>query len=125
MTHFSKISQVPASMQLPFQDTNVPVPADISAAGNWRELASMMLEELARAPRAPWAFIEHIQPKADEEVPDLPTAEDVVSSETEASKETEPADDSDAAEVDAMLAQLESELDGVETPSTLLIFTQN
>lgn len=107
-------------MQLPFQDTNVPVSADISAAGDWRELANMMLEELARAPRSPWAFIEHIQPKADEEVPDLPTAQEAVSSETEASKETEPTDDSDAAEVDAMLAQLESELDGVETPSTPL-----
>lgn len=107
-------------MQLPVQDTNVPVSADISAASDWRELASMMLEELARAPRATWAFTEQIKPKADEEVPDLPTAEEAVSSETEASKETELADDSDAAEVDAMLAQLESELDGVEAPAAPL-----
>lgn len=104
-------------MQLPVQDTNVPVSADTSSASDWRELGSMMLDELARAPRATWAFTEQIQPKADEEVPDLPTAEEAVSSETEASNEAEGGDDSDAAEVDAMLAQLESELDGVEMPS--------
>lgn len=101
-------------MQLPVQDTNVPVSAGISAASDWRELASMMLDELARAPRAPWAFIEHIQPKADEEAPDLPTVEEAVSSETKASKETEPATDDDQAEVNAMLDRLEQELDGVE-----------
>lgn len=107
-------------MQLPVQDTNVPVSADTSSASDWRELGSMMLDELARAPRATWAFTEQIQPKADEEVPDLPTAEEAVSSETEASNEAEAADDSDAAEVDAMLAHLESELDGVEAPSAPL-----
>src|SRR3990167_3130819 len=100
MTHFSTISLATASMQLPVQDTNVPVSADTSSAGDWRELASLMLHELARAPRATWAFTEQIQPKADEEVPDLPTAEEPVSSETEASNEAEAADDSDAAEVD-------------------------
>ena len=62
---------------------------------------TLMLEELARGPRAPWAFIEHILLKADEEVPDLPTVEEAVSSETEASNEAEAGDDSDAAEVDA------------------------
>src|SRR3989338_545556 len=120
MTHFSTISLATASMQLPVQDTNVPVSADTSSAGDWRELASLMLHELARAPRATWAFTEQIQPKADEEVPYLPTAEEPVSSETEASNEAEAADDSDAAEVDAMLAHLESELDGVEAPSAPL-----
>lgn len=120
MTHFSTISLATASMQLPVQDTNVPVSADTSAAGGWGELASLMLHELARAPRATWAFTEQIQPKADEEVPDLPTAEEAVSSETKASNEAEAADDSDAAEVDAMLAHLENELDGVETPSAPL-----
>jgi cell division protease FtsH len=120
MTHFSTISLATASMQLPVQDTNVPVSADTSSASDWRELASMMLDELARTPRANWAFTEQIQPKADEEAPDLPTAEEPVSSETEASNEAEPADDSDAAEVDAMLAQLESELDGVEATAAPL-----
>ncbi len=117
MTHFSKMSQLPADMQLPVLDPKVDVSAETSSAGDWRELASLMLDELARAPRATWAFTEQIQPKADEEVPDLPAAEEAVSSETEASNEAEAADESDAAEVDAMLAQLESELDGVETPS--------
>lgn len=120
MTHLSKISLVPVGMQLPAQETNVPVSADTSSASDWRDLAGLMLEELARGPRAPWAFIEQIQPRADEEVLDLPTVEEAVSSETKASKETEPAADDDAAEVNTMLAQLESELDGVETPSAPL-----
>lgn len=120
MTHFSKISLATASMQLPVQGTNVEISTDTSSASDWRDLAGLMLEELARGLRAPWAFIEHIQPRADEEVLDLPTIEEVVSSETKASKETEPATDDDAAEVSTMLAQLESELDGVEAPSAPL-----
>jgi hypothetical protein len=116
MTHFSKISQLPADMQLPVQDPKVDVSADTSPAADWRELASLMLEELARGPRAPWAFIEHIQPRADEEVLDLPQAEEAVDA-TEATADAEPAAEADQAEVNAMLDRLERELDSVEVPS--------
>lgn len=120
MTHFSKISQLPADMRLNVQDPKVDVSADTSSAGDWRELASLMLDELARAPRATWAFIEHIQPRADEEVLDLPQTVEADAAETEATGEAEPATDDDQAEVNTMLAQLEGELDGVETPSAPL-----
>lgn len=99
-------------MQLPVQDTNVPVSADTSSAGDWRELASLMLDELARGPRAPWAFIEHIQPRADEEVLDLPQIVEADAAETETTGEAEPATADDAAEVNAILVRLEQELDG-------------
>ncbi|MDP2084512.1 MAG: AAA family ATPase [Gemmobacter sp.] len=120
MTHFSKIALAPASMQLPVQNTNVPVSADTSSAGGWRDLAELMIEELARNPRVPWAFIEHIQPRADEEVLDLPQTGEADAAETEATGKAEPATDDDAAEVNAMLDRLEQELDGVEAPSTPL-----
>lgn len=123
MTHFSKISLSTGDMPLPCPQSQAPFSTDqedATSTADWRELASLMLEELTRGLRVPWAVIEHIQPKADEEVPDLPTVEEAVSSETKACKETEPATDDDAAEVNAMLDRLEQELDGVEAPSTPL-----
>lgn len=112
MTHFSTISLATASMPLPVHDTSVEISADTSA-GDWRDLATLMLDELARAPRANWAYIEHIQAKADEYVPDLPQVE-------EAADAKETTGDADQAEVNAMLDRLEQELDSVEVPSAPL-----
>ncbi len=123
MTHFSKISLSTVDMPLPCPQGQAPFSTDqedATSPADWRDLAGLMLEELARGPRAPWAFIEHIQPRADEEVLDLPQTVEADAVDTEATGEAEPATDDDAAEVNTMLAQLESELDGVETPSAPL-----
>ncbi|MCF8516454.1 MAG: AAA family ATPase [Rhodobacteraceae bacterium] len=116
MTHFSTISLATTSMQLPVQGTNVEISADASSASDWRELASMMLDELARAPQANWAYIEQIQPRADEYFPDLPQAEEATGS----SGDGEHAADDDQAEVKVMLDRLAQELDGIEACSAPL-----
>lgn len=122
MTHFSKISSATANMPRPVQDLQAPVPANtakISADTSWRDLATLMLEELARAPRSAWAFIEQVT-LASTAPADLPSTTDAKAMETGARTETSPPVDEDQVEVDAMLARLEQELDGTEAPSAPL-----
>lgn len=121
MTHFSKISLATANMHLPVEDAEAPVSTDTSSAGDWRDLAGLMLEELARAPRAGWAFIEYFQPKTDEDVPDLPQTAEAPLAETEATDEAATdAESTDTAEIDAMLDRLEEEVDGISSASAPL-----
>jgi hypothetical protein len=78
-----------------------------------------MLAELARAPRANWAFIEQVT--ADGRVPDeLPQVTDAEDMETVVAEGTTLLEDEDKAEVDAMLDRLEEELDGISSASSPL-----
>jgi DNA polymerase III delta prime subunit len=120
MPHFPKDSEARITEIMTDQMANHRPAVQVCMDKDWRELALLMLEELARGPRATWAYIEHIQPRADEAVLDLPQTLEADTAETETTGEAEPATDGDQAEVNAMLDRLEQELDGVEAPSTPL-----
>lgn len=114
MTHFSKICSVnfPSDTQIKITADH-PLPPEPTLE-DWRDLATAMLAELARAPRANWAFIEQVT--ADGRVPEeLPQVTDAEAMETVVAQETALAEDEDKAEVDAMLDRLEEELEGINS----------
>lgn len=114
MTHFSKIASAttdisPQQTQSQLQH-EVQVSDTSTSAADWRALAAAMMENLSQAPRAGWAFIEHVLPQSGQDFLDqlLPSEADVF--ETAPPAEAKPPAD-DGAEIDGLLNHLDQELD--------------
>lgn len=110
MTHFSKISSATVNIS----QACGQISDNLNSSADWHGLAAAMLENLAQAPRAGWAFIEHVLPQADQDFLDQLLPFEADERETVPLTEAKP---SVGDNVDAMLDQIEQDLHGIKAPS--------
>jgi cell division protease FtsH len=110
MTHFSKISSATVNIS----QACGQISDNLNSSADWHGLAAAMLENLAQAPRAGWAFIEHVLPQAEQDFLDQLLPFEADERETVPLTEAKPSAGDD---VDAMLDQIEQDLHGIKAPS--------